>query len=163
MLTDPQHLATALARAHSGAWLPQDVRARQTTLQQALSQVERQQNRLLEAYLAEVIELATFDRSRTSLQRQQESLELQQRELTSIAERHIELSAIAVSIEDFCAQVRTGLSEASFAQRRALVELLIDRVIVTNSEVEIHYVIPTSPDRCQSAFLSFAESLSRAT
>jgi hypothetical protein len=33
-----------------------------------------------------------------------------------------------------------------------LVELLIDRVIVTDSEVEIHYVIPTSPASVQIHF-----------
>jgi hypothetical protein len=36
------------------------------------------------------------------------------------------------------------LEQASFEQKRQLVELLIDRVIVTNEEVEIRYVIPTS-------------------
>src|SRR5205814_8070228 len=35
---------------------------------------------------------------------------------------------------------------ATFAQRRQLAELLIDRVIVTDGEVEIRYVLPTSPD-----------------
>jgi hypothetical protein len=39
------------------------------------------------------------------------------------------------------------LAEATFEQKRQLVELLIDRVIVTMDEVEIRYVIPTSP-RC---------------
>ncbi|HEV8279665.1 MAG TPA: hypothetical protein VGQ26_28780, partial [Streptosporangiaceae bacterium] len=33
-----------------------------------------------------------------------------------------------------------------FAQRRLLAELLIDRVIVTDGEVEIRYVLPTSPN-----------------
>jgi len=42
-------------------------------------------------------------------------------------------------------RVRAGLASASFAQKRQLVELLIDRVVVTDDEVEIRYVIPTSP------------------
>ncbi len=42
--------------------------------------------------------------------------------------------------------MRAGLAHATFAQRRALVELLIDRVIVTDEAVEIRYVMPTSPD-----------------
>src|SRR6266508_3084408 len=42
--------------------------------------------------------------------------------------------------------VRSGLATATFAQRRLLVELLIDRVVVTDGEVEIRYVLPTSPD-----------------
>jgi site-specific DNA recombinase len=49
------------------------------------------------------------------------------------------------SIEAFCQRVQQGLTEATFEQKRQLIELLIDRVIVTNEEVEIRYVIPTSP------------------
>jgi hypothetical protein len=56
------------------------------------------------------------------------------------------LAGIAGSVEDFCERVRSGLADATFEQRRKLVELLIDRVIVTGEEVEIRYVIPTSPE-----------------
>jgi site-specific DNA recombinase len=56
------------------------------------------------------------------------------------------LHAVADGIEAFCQTVRAGLATATFAQRRLLVELLIDRVVVTNDEVEIRYVLPISPD-----------------
>ena len=48
------------------------------------------------------------------------------------------------SIEAFCQRVQQGISEATFEQKRQLIELLIDRVVVTGEEVEIRYVIPTS-------------------
>ena len=152
ILTDPEQLTAALARAQSGDWLPQELQARRANVQQALAQSERQQERLLSAYLAEVIDLQTFERSRASLQRQQESLTIQQRELASLAQKQLDLSAVATSIEEFCGQARAGLANATFAQRRALVELLIDRVIVTDGEVEIHYVIPTSRASVQIRF-----------
>lgn len=57
----------------------------------------------------------------------------------------MELAGVASSVEDFCARVRGSLQNAAFEQKRQLVELLIDRVIVTDGEVEIRYVIPTSP------------------
>jgi hypothetical protein len=47
-------------------------------------------------------------------------------------------------MEEFCRRVATSLDQATFEQRRQLVELLIDRVVVTGEEVEIRYVIPTS-------------------
>ena len=47
------------------------------------------------------------------------------------------------SIEDFCERIRTGLQQATFDQKRKLVELLIDRVIVSDGDVEIRYVMPT--------------------
>ena len=48
------------------------------------------------------------------------------------------------SIEAFCQRVQLGLTEATFEQKRQLIELLIDRVVVTDEEVEIRYVIPPS-------------------
>jgi site-specific DNA recombinase len=52
---------------------------------------------------------------------------------------------IATGAAEFCQRVESSLAEASFALKRQLVELLIDRVGVVNEEVEIRYVIPTSP------------------
>ncbi len=63
-----------------------------------------------------------------------------------------DLAALAAGAEAFCAQVRTGLADATFAQRRALVELLIDRVVVTAGAVEIRYAIPTSRDGPHHSF-----------
>ncbi len=51
---------------------------------------------------------------------------------------------MVASIQDFCQRVRQGLEGARFEQKRQIVELLIDRVVVTDGEVEIRYVIPTS-------------------
>ena len=51
---------------------------------------------------------------------------------------------MAASLEAFRARVQHGLAAASFEQRRQLVLLLIDRVVVTDAEVEIRYVLPTS-------------------
>src|SRR5512133_1097191 len=137
LLADPTQVACALERARGGAWLPQELQARQATLRQALGQLERQQQRLLDAYLAEVVGLAELERKRQELDR---------RRATLLAEQRLELRAVADGIEAFCQTVRSGLATATFAQRRLLVELLIDRVVVTDGEVEIRYVLPTSPD-----------------
>jgi hypothetical protein len=39
-----------------------------------------------------------------------------------------------------------GLAGADFDRKRALLELLVDRVVVTDGIVEIRYVVPTNPD-----------------
>lgn len=152
MLSDPVQIRAALERAQSGAWLPQELQARRTGLQQAISQLSRQQERLLDAYLATTIDLALFERKHHDLEQRTSSVRSQLQELEAQAQQQIELRAVADSVEAFCVQVRTGLANATFAQRRALVELLIDRVIVTNDEVEIHYVIPTSPAGARTRF-----------
>ncbi len=146
LLTEPAQLARALRRARGGAWLPQELQARQAAIRQALGQLERQQQRLLDAYLAEVIALAELERKRQELDRRHATLTAQQRQLDAAAGQRLELRAVADGIEAFCQTIRAGLTTATFAQRRQLVELLIDRVVVTDGEVEIRYVLPTSPD-----------------
>jgi len=66
--------------------------------------------------------------------------QLQQAE--SVQQRH--LQTLAAQVDDFRAAMADGLEHASFEQRRTLVELLIDRVVVDGSDVEIRYVIPLS-------------------
>jgi site-specific DNA recombinase len=110
LLTDPAQVAGALVRARGGAWLPQQLQARQTTIRQALAQLERQQQRLLDAYLAEVVGLAELERKRQELDRRRATLATQQRQLDAIAEQRLELRAIADGIQAFCQTVRAGLA-----------------------------------------------------
>ena len=146
LLTDPAQVARALARAQGGAWLPQELQARQATIGRALGQLDRQQQRLLDAYLAEVVTLPELERKRQDLDRSRDTLLAQQRQLDAAARQRLELGAVADGIEAFCQTIRAGLATATFEQRRLLAELLIDRVVVTDGEVEIRYVLPISPD-----------------
>lgn len=145
VLRDPAHLAAALERAQGGAWLPQELRARQATLADALRALERHQDRLLEAYLHEAISLDEFERKRRELQDKQATLLSQQHQVDAITRQQMDLRALVSSLADFAERVARGLEQASFAQRRTLVELLIDHVVVTDEEVEIRYVFPTTP------------------
>ena len=74
LLTDPAQVTHALARASGGAWLPQELQARQATIRQALGQLDRQLQRLLDAYLAEVIALPELERKRQELDRRRATL-----------------------------------------------------------------------------------------
>src|SRR5215471_8012978 len=146
LLTDPGQVTHALARAQAGAWLPQELQARRAAIRQALGRLERQQQRLLDAYLAEALGLPELQRKRQDLDRRHATLLAHQRQLDATAGQRLELQAIADGIEAFCQAIRAGLAAATFEQRRQLAELLIDRVIVTEDQVEIRYVLPTSPD-----------------
>jgi hypothetical protein len=66
--------------------------------------------------------------------------------LSTQANRQVEVAGLVKSVENFCQLVQASLEQATFAQKRQLVELLIDRVIVHDGDVEIRYVIPTTPE-----------------
>jgi site-specific DNA recombinase len=152
VLQRPDLVAEAVERAHSGAWVPQELRRRQATLQGVRASVGRQRQRLLEAYLAEVIDLDAFQRQDRTLAGQEADLRAREREVTAQGERLAQVSDIAQLTTQVLKQLRVGLDQADFEQRRQLVELLVDRVVVTNGQVEIRYVIPTTPGSTKTRF-----------
>jgi len=79
-------------------------------------------------------------------------LDTQARQIEASVHQQMELASLTSSITEFCQRVSHGLQEVTFEQKRQLVELLIDRVVVTMEEVEIRYVIPTSPTSEQIRF-----------
>src|SRR5262249_10148575 len=89
------------------------------------------------------IPLPEYQRRRADLERRQEALARQEEQLGREADRLSEVAGLVSAAEGFCRRVAAGLASATFEQRRQLVELLIDRVIVTGDEVEIRYAIPT--------------------
>ena len=99
-----------------------------------------------------MIPLAEYQRRRQDLERRDAALAAQERQLRAQSHQHMKFAGIVGSVEDFCERVRSGLANATFEQRRKLVELLIDRVIVTDEEVEIRYVIPTDSSSEQVRF-----------
>ena len=118
---------------------------RKEALRQAQVALGNQLERLTEAYLMEVIPLAEYQRCRQELEHKQHALTIQEKQLEAQVDRQGEFASMVTSIEAFCQRVRAGLADATFEQKRALVELLIDRVLVDNGKVEIRYVIPRAP------------------
>jgi site-specific DNA recombinase len=146
ILSAPDMIAHAMERARGGHWLPQELQARQANLRRGRAALSHQVERLTEAYLAGVVPLCEFERRRRDVETRLQALEHQEHDLVHEAERHGETARLAAHAEAFCRRVREGLAEADFDQKRALLELLIDRVIVTDGAVEIRYVVPTGPD-----------------
>ena len=90
--------------------------------------------------------LAEYGRRRRDTDARLRALDRQEQELTRDAERQDQTAGLASHAEAFCRRVGEGLAGADFARRRALLELLVDRVVVTDGEVEIRYAVPTGPD-----------------
>ncbi len=144
LLRRPDIITQALERAHAGHWLPQELQARRENLRRGQVSLQQQLERLTEAYLSGVIPLPEYQRRRLDLEQRQGALMRQEEQLHQQANRIQEAAELASSVEAFCQRVQLSLETATFEQKRQLVELLIDRVIVTGDDVEVRYVIPTS-------------------
>ena len=83
-------------------------------------------------------------RRRGDLDQKGQALEPQLRQLEVQADRRTETARVGLSMDAFCRRVRQGLGEATWEQKRQLIECLVARVVVTERDVEIRSVIPTS-------------------
>src|SRR3954452_13168932 len=101
--------------------------------------------RLTEAYLASIVSLEEYRRRRLDREQKAQSLAAQVQQLEGQVDRQGEIARVGLSMEEFCRRVREGLDQATWEQKRHLIEWLVVRVIVTDGEVEIRYAIPTSP------------------
>ncbi len=145
VLRHPEIVAYALERAHGGHWLPQELQVRKEALRKGQASLAQQLERLTQAYLMAVIPVAEYQRRRAELERKRHALEQQAKQLESQVDQQAALAGVIGSVAAFCQRVQRGLTSATFEHKRTLVELLIDRVVVSNGDVEIRYVIPTSP------------------
>jgi len=152
VLEHPDMIAEAMERARGGHWLPQEWQARRANLQRGRASLGQQIERLTEAYLAGVVGLGEYERRRREAEARLLALEQQEQALLADAERHSETVTLATHADVFCQRVRDGLATADFERKRALIELLVDRVVVTDSAVEIRYVFPTGPEGERAPF-----------
>jgi len=137
VLKHPEIITVALQRAQGGQWLPQELQARRENLRRGQVAFQTQLDRLTEAYLNSVIPLPEYQRRRADLDGKRQGMEDLEKQLIHQVDRQNELAGLAASIEDFCHRVQIGLENASFEHKRKLVELLIDRVVVKDGDVEI--------------------------
>lgn len=152
IISSPESITHALERAQAGEWLPQALQSRKQTLAKSPKQLERQQERLLEVYLGEVIVREEFERKRRELSDTKNALHRQLRQLEVQVQKQLDVVQLAAGIDGFCMRIQPTLDTLTFEQRRQLVTLLIDRVIVDDDKVEIHYVIPTNPSGEEKIF-----------
>lgn len=104
-----------------------------------LTDLRSQQARLIDAYQAGVISLRDLQTRRKPVTDRIGELE----QLARHAEHHRHSQAeLKQRIDDFASQVADGLAAMDFARRQQLVRTVLDKVVVSESRVEILFKIP---------------------
>jgi site-specific DNA recombinase len=142
LLSSPEIITAALRKAHAGELLQDDTPDRLRHLQQARLKAERQIERFVDAFTAEVVTLEALQTRRTGLQERIAVLTQQERDLRRQQHQQVRLTELSANIEELCAAIHSGLQTLDFSGRRKIMELLIDRVILSHEDIEIRYAIP---------------------
>jgi site-specific DNA recombinase len=142
LLEDPGSLA---ARFEELAGLPEardDGRAAVQRWEIQLQRLGREEQRLVDAYQAEVLDLAELKARREQIQGRRHVLITQRDQEQRLQAERQAAKAVWSDLEAFCQRVRSRLDEATLAERQRILQLLIERVIVGEDSLEIRHVIP---------------------
>jgi site-specific DNA recombinase len=148
-LADPAVLRAPSEQGHRDPAV--DVRADQerVRLEHQLAARDRDVTRLVDAYQAEVIELPERAERRRRIDDHRRILRERVRE---IAQQRRERSAelrLREGVDTFCPSVRDAMAEPSFPVQQKVRQLVVNRIVVEDSQVSVEHVVPTGPVRLQ--------------
>ncbi len=143
LLSAPDRLVAQFEHFAGGAdrSAAQEKRAEQRVMAR-LDGLARGDARLLDAYQAEVISLEELTERRRQLAGQRHALERQLEQQRDLRRQRAKAQEVLTDLRAFCERVRGRLDDASFAEKQAILQLVIERIIVHESSLEIRHVIP---------------------
>jgi site-specific DNA recombinase len=143
LLNNPNQL---LAQFESFAQIARQDQAKYKTeankLELNLARFEREEKRLLDAYQAEVITLEELATRRKQLGERRQALILEQERQKKLWQQSVKADRVLEDLTNFCQRIRSRLQNATFAEKQAILQLVIDRIIVGEDTLEIRHVIP---------------------
>jgi site-specific DNA recombinase len=143
LLDDPSTLAAQFEERARQADAPDaDAHAAGQKWEAQLRRLDREEQRLLDAYQAEAIDLDELKRRREQINSRKHLLSLQRDQEQRLRSERQTAKEVWADLTAFCERVRSRLDEATLAERQRILQLLIDRVIVGEDTLEIRHVIP---------------------
>src|SRR5262249_49030336 len=116
--------------------------AHQAQLLQRRQRLERQDQRLLDAYQAEIITLRELQTRRQKLAATLRQIEQENRQLAHTRQQSVQWQQVIENATTFRQLLGTHLAQLSFEERQAIAQCLISKVVVTGEAVDVHFLLP---------------------
>jgi site-specific DNA recombinase len=144
LLREPERIAAEYRRRLEGDDRRGDVRGAEA-LQRLIGKVRRGIARLIDAYGEGLLEKEEFEPRIRAARERLARLQAEERERADAEARERELRLVIGRLGDFAERVGSGLQEADWVTRRAIVRALIGRVEVDGEAVRIVYRVGPYP------------------
>jgi site-specific DNA recombinase len=132
------HVSGAQTKQHTVTALT----AQQEQLQHRKQRVERQSERLLDAYQAEIITLRELQLRRNKLQEELYRLDQDIEQFARSRSEALHWQQIIEHADCFRHLLGENLERLSFADRQTVMQCLIQKIVVTGEHVDIYYIFP---------------------
>ena len=111
-------------------------------LQGQVKLANRELSRLLDAYQCGALELPELQKRRQLVNSKLETLNREQELIRKIVAEKTKEINIKASLEEFAALVSSSLQRISFENKQKLLRMVLDKVVVNDWRVDVHYNIP---------------------
>jgi site-specific DNA recombinase len=111
-------------------------------LKEQIKVVNREVSRLLDAYQCGVLELAELQKRRQLVNLKLDMLNREQELLRKMAAEQKKETDIKASLGEFAVLVSSSLKRISFENKQKLLRMVLDKVVVNEWKVDVHYNIP---------------------
>ena len=118
-------------------------------LERQLTALEREGQRLIDAYQAGAIDLPELQTRRHRLEEHGQGLRQRVHELAHQQESREQQLRLVQGLEEFCTSIQAALQNPSFAVKQKVLQLVVDHILVEEQRVTIRHVVPTEPVRLQ--------------
>ena len=143
LLADPQLILDYyLARQDESDVTPHELKR----VRQELDQIDNQNQRLLDAYQAEVIELGELETRRRALAQQRQVLKQHLSELEQLAQQQVRQEALTSDIAEFCENIKSVLQSPTPEEQQQVLRLVVDHILVGKEQLTIKHIIPLNGD-----------------
>jgi site-specific DNA recombinase len=119
-------------------------------IERRLKALDREVGRLIDAYQAEVIELSELRERRERIEEHWRMLKERIKEIEQRRTDREQEIRLVEGVEEFLASIRDALEEPSFETKQKVLRLVVDRIVVEDSKVVVHHVVPTGPVNLQT-------------
>ncbi len=153
LLSDPELLKSRYEEGRADPAVDSEQEREKERIKRKLKALDREVGRLIDAYQAEVIDLAELKERR---ERIEEHGRMLKRRLAEIHEKRAEREQevrLLRGLEQFSESVAGALEDPSFETKQQVLRLVVDRIVVEDDKVVIHHVVPTGPVRLQTQHL----------
>jgi site-specific DNA recombinase len=116
--------------------------AQQAQLVQRRQRLERQDQRLLDAYQAEIMTLHELQPRRQKLTAALQQIEQESQQLAQTRQQSVHWQQVIDNAATFRQLLGDNLAQLSFEEQQAITRCLISKVVVTGEEVDIHFILP---------------------
>ena len=142
-MRDPQRLLSQFeefARSTSENGDREEAEAKK--LEAHLKRLSREQTRLIDAYQAGAIELEELQERRAKIAHRREALKTHYDQQAQLRRQAVQAREVLEDLRTFCRRIDARLDDATFEEKQAILQLLIERIIVGEDTLEIRYIIP---------------------